>query len=120
MKRQPEIEIFLHGCPMERLLTWIEMVIGPLGKPEEAGESIIYPGPIGPIIVTPVRDGFASVWFNTSRSPWETDVDCARQAARELKCTVRCDPGQHFPEVHPLSDIFLEITGETERLIDLE
>lgn len=120
MERQPNIEIFLHGCPMEQLLTWIEMIIGPLEKPEEAGDSTIYPGPIGPTIVTPVQDGFVSVCFNTSLTPWETDVDCARQAARELKCTVRCDPGQHFPEVHPASDIFLEINGETERLINLE
>jgi hypothetical protein len=118
MKRLNDIEIFIRNCPNDRLLTWIETAIGSLGPPEDAGDAQVYPSLIGAVIVTPVEDGtFTGVWFNISHSPWLTDVDCARQATRELMCVVRCDPGQHFPEVHPASDVFLEVDGDVENLV---
>ena len=121
MERQPEIEVYLRDCPTERLVAWLRAVIGPLEDPVEAGAAIVYPSAIGAVVVTPcIEDGpFVGVWFNTNRSPWTTDVDCARQAARELVCTVRCDPGQHFPEVPRwVSDVFLEISGVVEKLVE--
>ena len=120
MQRQPEIEVYLCDCTEERLVAWLESVVGPLGEPEDAGASIVYSSTIGPVVVTPGIEGgpFVGVWFNTSHTPWTTDVDCARQAARELACTVRCCPGQYFPEVPRLSDIFLEISGDAEELIE--
>lgn len=121
MKRQPEIEVYLRDCPTERLVAWLRAVIGPLEDPVEAGAAIVYPSAIGAVVVTPcIEDGpFVGVWFNTNRSPWTTDVDCARQAARELVCTVRCDPGQHYPDVPGwVSDVFLEISGGVEKLVE--
>lgn len=123
MDRQPEIEVYLRDCPMERLVAWLRSIIGPLEDPVEAGAAVVYRSAIGPIVVTPsIDDGpFVGVWFNTRCSPWATDVDCGRQAAIELGCTVRCCPGQQFPEV-PLwaSDIFLEISAGVEQLVKWE
>jgi hypothetical protein len=80
----------------------------------------LYPSLLGIVIVTPnIQDGpFVGVEFNMPHIPWATAVDCGRQAARELGCVVRCEPGQYFPEVDPLSDAVLEIDGDTERIIN--
>jgi hypothetical protein len=119
LERQLEIAIFVRDCPNERLIAWIESAIGPLGEPEPAGEAVVYPSLLGPVILTAGIEGglFVSIWFNTPQSPWATDVDCGRQAARELGCTVRCSPGENFPEVHPASPVFLEIECGAERLV---
>ena len=61
--------------------------------------------------------------YRTQENPYAQAVAAARQAveirdaARELGCTVRCDPGQHFPEVSPHSPVFLEIVGDRETLV---
>jgi len=118
LRQQTDLEIYVN-CEMARLIAWLNGVAGPLEKTESLGETIIYSSSVGPIVVTPAteEEPFTSVWLNTPASLWTTDVDFGRQAARELRCVVRCDPGQHDPEVHPLSDVFLEIDGDGERLI---
>ncbi len=123
MERQPDIEIYVRGCSTERLVAWLESVVGPLGPLEAAGAAIVYPSRIGPVVLTPrIKGGpFVSVWFNSPNTPWATDVDCARQVARELCCVVRCDPGLHFPEA-PLwaSDQFLDIADGVEKIVTWE
>ena len=123
MERQPDIDIYVRDCPIERLITWLESVVGPLASAEDAGAATVYPSRIGPVIVTPgIEDGpFVGVWFNSPNSPWATDVDCARQVAWELGCVVRCCPGEHFPEVPWwASDQFLEIVGGVEQIVTWE
>lgn len=121
MERQPEIEIYLRDCPSERLLSWLDSKIGQLGQAEEAGAAAIYQTTSGAIVVTPnVEDGpFVGVWFNLPDTPWRSDVECARQAARELGCVVRCCPGREFPAVPAWAqDVFLEIAEATERPVN--
>jgi hypothetical protein len=119
LESQPEIEIYLKECPMEKLIKWQTRLFGNLEPAVEAGDAEVFQSRIGPIIVTPVIENseFISVWFNTPKSPWPTDVECGRQASIDLECVVRCDPGQHFPEVPAESDIFLEIENKVESLI---
>lgn len=123
MKRQPEIEFYIRDCSPERLLAWLESVVGPLAPAEAAGAATVYPSRIGPVVVTPgIEAGpFVGVWFNSPDTPWATDADRARQVAKELGCVVRCCPGQHFPEVPWwASDKFLEIAGGVEQIVTLE
>src|SRR5262245_25283930 len=115
--RQTNIEIFAD-CSQERLLAWVESVIGGLSTGEVAGAATIYQSSAGSVITTPIEDSdFISIWFSTPHSPWATDVDCARQAAREIRCVVRCDPGVAY-DVDPYSDVFLQIADSSETLID--
>lgn len=75
---------------------------------------------IGPIVISPIEDGFTSIWFNTSKSPWPIDVECARLAARELMRVVRCDPGQYSVNVRLQGNVLLETDGNDESLVTLE
>lgn len=122
MKRQPNIEIYVAGCTPKRIEDWLAAVVGPLSESrEQLGTAMLLTSAVGPIILTPDigEAGFTSIYFGTPDSPWPTDVDCARQAAIELRATVCCDPGEHFPEVDPLSDLFLELNSAGEEKIIL-
>lgn len=118
MQRQRDVEVYLRDCPLERAAAWVQAVSGPLVGPLDCGGPVAYHPPAGAVVLTPGVDGaFLGVWFNTPCRPWDTDAECGRAAAEALGCVVRCDPGPHSPEVHPLSDVFLEIAGGSERLL---
>ena len=120
MARRSGIEVFVCGCSEIRLLAWIQSRLGTLIGPQGAGDALVYGSPCGPVIITlRVEDGpFTGVWFNTTRTPWDTDVDCARDAARELGCVLRCDPGVTVGTAPRVASAFLEIAGANERLVD--
>lgn len=116
-----EVEVYLRGCAIEAALRWARVRLGELGDGQSAGAATVYPSPRGPLIVTPAMEGgpFTSLWFNSPSAPWESDVDCARDAARALGCTVRCAPGgEHRADAGPMT--FVEISGETERVVEWE
>jgi hypothetical protein len=122
-QRQSEIEIYVRDCPPERLVMWLESVVGPLAQAEPAGKAVVYQSGVGPVVVTPQVEGgpFVGVWFNSCATPWATDVDCGRRAARDLRCVVRCSPGQQFPHVPWwAADKFLEIDGDVEQIVTWE
>lgn len=119
MEHQENIEIFVR-CDLGQVIDWLNRVAGPVALTEAMGAMIMYETRVGTVLVTPgVGDGsFVSIYLGTTGAPWPTDVDFARQAAAELGCVVRCDPGQHCPDVHPQSDTFLEIDRGAEVLVD--
>ena len=120
MERQPEVEVYLRGCPAERVLAWVREAVGPLAGPFDCGGATAYHPATGAVVLTPGVEGgpFLGVWFNTPARPWDTDAECARAAAAALGCVARCDPGPHYPEVHPLSPVFLEVAADgSERLL---
>ena len=115
--RQPNIEIYVR-CDLGKLTDWIDAIAGPITSREELGVRLYYETRLGTVVLTPgMEDGpFVSAYFGPS-TPWDTDVDCARQAAHEIGCIVRCDPGPQFPDVHPASDIWLEMDRGGERFV---
>lgn len=119
MEHQKTIEIFVC-CEVGQVVDWLNLVAGPVVLTGTVGAMIIHETCVGTVFVTPgVGDGsFVSIYLGATGAPWATDVDFARQAAAELGCVVRCDPGQHHPDVHPESDIFLEIDRGAEVLVD--
>ena len=120
MKREKELAIHV-SCPLEQLIAWLNVLVGPLEVSARVAETIFYQSSIGPVVVICVEDhAFIDVCFRTRNSPWVTSVDLGRQAARELGCAVRCEPGHYYPEVDPLSNVWLEIGGDQERLISWE
>lgn len=112
-----EIAIYID-CSPERFAEWVGSIAGPLNENQKIGDtSTIYSGPLGRIVVSSNdEDSFLEVTCFLSPSPWATHADCGRQAARELKCRVRCEPGAEYPEVIRHSETALEIDGTKEPL----
>lgn len=69
------------------------------------------------VIIPQLQSGFSSIWLKNA-SGWQSDAELARYLAIMLNTTVRCDPGLAYPDVSPYSDVFLEITGSEEKLVN--
>lgn len=119
---QSDIEIYVRDCSNERLLEWLTSAFGKVVFVDHAGKMAIYRGRMEgndvPIMLTPGMEGgpFTSVWINSPHRPWSNDVDCARQAARDLGREVRCDPMAIRPTAAPSE--FLRILDGREEFID--
>ena len=123
-ENQGNIEIYVRDCPHDKIVSWLSRVFGPLEKVTNESDLVIYHTShrhsIIPISIQEnMNDGsFTSIFISQNISPWSNDVDFARDAHRELKCQVRCDPGDEYPDVPSYSDTFLQITDTKEELID--
>lgn len=121
MERQSEVEVYLRDCPIERALAWVRETVGSVAGPFDCGTAVAYHPTTSPgaVVLTPGVEGgpFLSVWFNTPARPWATDAECARAAARDLGCVVRCDPSREHPELPPGADVWLELSDGVERLV---
>ena len=112
------IEVVVRGCSPERIAAWLDAVAGPLPEPTDAGGAAVYQSRLGTVVVQPEMEGPGGVgiWFQSAELPWASSAACARQAAREIGCVVWCEPDSDYPEVHPLSPVLLEVSGQGERL----
>lgn len=112
------IEIVVRDCAPERVAAWSDAVAGPLTEPTEAVGASVYRTRLGTVVVQSEMEGPGGVgiWFQSAELPWVSSTACARQADREIGCVVWCVPGADYPEVHPFSPVFLEVSGRGERL----
>lgn len=99
-QRFPDIEIYVRAAAPEALLDWLTAVV-PEGRLEHAphrdGHALSarwWPDPAAApieVLVVPGAIGrWASLWLQSDRSPWATDLDCAIAASRDLGVEVRC------------------------------
>lgn len=61
--------------------------------------------------------GFTSIWFKSADTPWQTDRDCALDAATALDCEVRCSTGP-WHEGSEDQGAWLQITDQGESRIN--
>jgi hypothetical protein len=117
MERQTDVEIYLRDCPPKRIMAWVESVAGALKSTHDEDGRAIYDSSIGVVVITQqIEDQpLTSVWFNTPRTPWASDVECARAAAAALGCVTLCSPGDEYPDAE--EDELLEIDGDKEQLV---
>lgn len=95
-QRHPDIEIYIKDRSLERITQWLEQICHPLKQDVKQGQVHHFNGFIEgqeiPIMIHEKASGKAwtSVWFNSDKTPWNKDLDCAEQAARELDTQIRC------------------------------
>ncbi|TLF49779.1 hypothetical protein FEI13_10150 [Halomonas urmiana] len=122
MESYPDIEIYLARGDIARLDAWLAEAIGaaaltPTGKRQWRTRGGKDPASVPVLLVEKAADGFASLWFDSPETPWATDAECARDAARWLECEVRCSLGGWQPGDDP--DRFLQVLPDgTEQPID--
>jgi len=114
---QYDIEVFAKTGNTNAVVSLLSRSIGPLtssGSPDD--EPQIYQHGSASVVLQFSEDGFLSVWVRGSTA-WSSCCALGRHLAKELRCVVRCDPGNEFPEVSPYSNVFLEIKGDKESLV---
>lgn len=113
--RYPDIEIYLAKASIDDLDDWLRLAIqadplAPSGKHQWRSRGRFDHDDIPVLLVEKAADGFASLWFDSSHTPWETDRACARAAAAHLGCEIRCSLGGWQPGDDP--DRFLRVCSD--------
>lgn len=93
----PDIEVYVKGKSEEELTKWLTEALGTVeyqGKRE--GGLLHYQVSMNnqslPVLIMPavVGKAWTSVWYDTPDTPWQDDVACALQMAKELDTEIRC------------------------------
>ena len=92
MPRHPDIEIYVKNASVESIRSWLEQCFGELPPFKKRGDSQHAKVQGIPIVIVERAAGkeFTSIWFDSAATPWETDLDCAKEASKMLSCQVRC------------------------------
>jgi len=99
---QSDIEIYLLSCPTSKIREWLQKHFIVLTETRINSElySLVLESKASehqdqPIQVQILEQAagkrFTSVWFDSAKTPWQTDTDCARDAYAVLECEVRCN-----------------------------
>lgn len=94
---QPDIEIYVLSCPTERIISWLEQDFS-LINTEHTNDltcklELEYQGKTIPVTILEKAAGkrFTSIWFDSEHTPWNSDMECAKQAFSALNCEIRCN-----------------------------
>ncbi|GAB2780760.1 hypothetical protein GCM10027040_03530 [Halomonas shantousis] len=107
MQRYPDIEVYLASVDIGSLEAWLSDALDEMPSLVRAGKRQWrargrHDGSSVPVLlVENAADGYASLWFDSAETPWLRDVDCARAAATQLGCEVRCSLGGWQPGDDP-------------------
>lgn len=94
---QPDIEIYVLSCPTEKIIDWLstefQVVTAPLCKDLTTKLWIGYQQQEIEVTILEKAAGkrFTSIWFNSDKTPWATDAECAQHAYQALQHEIRCN-----------------------------
>lgn len=92
----PDIEVYLLTNSVEDILVWLAGCFESMSPAKKAGNTLKLSGSIQkntiPITITRQAAGkhFTSITFDSNKTTWATDLDCARSAFANLGVEVRC------------------------------
>lgn len=120
--RQPDIEIYVREEHLDALTDWLGQELGsfelkPWNELVRRGTLTCGERKIPVMIVRKAAGKWASVWFDSAYTPWESDLDCARAIYKGLQEEVRCSVGGWSEEEDdPDADRWIKInaSGEVE------
>jgi hypothetical protein len=93
----PDIEIYLLSCSNEKIIEWLQtsytiieqkVINAGLLSLTVANSDLEFEVQI---LEKAAGKRFTSVWFNSDKTPWQDDVECAKAAYQALDCEVRCN-----------------------------
>jgi len=121
--RQDDIEIYIVNTSPEAIREWLQSCFDTvnltISKQSQAmkgelslrGQSILF-------TLYPKAQGknITGLWFQSSHTPWPTDLDCAKAASKSLDTEVRCSKN-NWKEGEEAETLWWSIKGDQEKLI---
>ncbi len=94
--RHPDIEIYVKSRGLEDICQWLNSTFSVVELQHSQGTVHQYRTGCGiPVLIHEKVSGKAwtSVWFDSDRTPWEKDLDCAVVASQQMDTEIRCIAG---------------------------
>ncbi len=118
-----DIEVRIDDCDEDALLAVLRESLGECRHdPSSMGEPPLMAVHVfadAQLFLQRLDDGTHSVMLHGTL-PWPHDVALARHLFSRLNKPIVCDPGSSYPEVDPLSDLFLQIDADGERIVHID
>lgn len=90
-ERFPDIEIYLMKAEAEDVLSWLTQTLGEVVVKNGDADTQHWQAADMDIYFTgQAEKNFASLWIKQNKTPWLTDLECARSAHSALQCEIRC------------------------------
>lgn len=132
----PDIEIYVYDTALEQIMAWVKHHFGvevtPIQvgqsqkfsanlKPEQASSHLDDINQIGiPVTITPQAAGkkFTAISFDSAATPWDNDLECARDALAFLQSEIRCAASGWLESPNEEGKDWWKLTQEGEFRID--
>ena len=121
--RYPDIEIYAKDIDFKQIEDWLSKHFKSVErkdvvtKKSEARIHLLADGE-EVLVFGNAMGKYSSIWFKKNTSPWDTDVDCARNACKELDTQIRCS-NSGWEEGQPADSQWWRVTeAEGEMLIE--
>ena len=94
--RHPDLEIYIKNRTESEIMTWLENCCDDLVSISQSNngrelEAYFTDARVRCSLQLKVSGKmWSSLWFKTNQTPWDTDLDCAMQAASEMDTQIRC------------------------------
>ncbi len=95
MQRYPDLEIYAKDITFKDVDDWLKARFkqverkDTVKKKSEARSYWVVDG-ADVIVFGNALGNYSSIWFKHNNTPWDTDLDCARDAAKALNTQIRC------------------------------
>lgn len=126
---QPDLEIYIKNLDNEQLLQWLKTSFDvtdetaikqiEMGKARTYTAKLFYGDEPLELSITPCAAGkaFTSIWFKSSHTPWQSDLECAESALATIDTEVRCSAESWAEEEPEFSEKWWKITRSDRELI---
>lgn len=98
-ERHPDIEVYVKNASARALIAWIESISDTVSAVKTRGLShelhCTLAGMEIPVLIEErvVGKPWISIWFNSDKTPWAVDLECATAISAALNVQTRCIVG---------------------------
>ena len=95
-ERHPDIEVYVKNSSARALINWLASISENISDVKSRGLSHEFSctldGADIPVLIEErvVGKAWISIWFNSSQTPWQIDLDCAKAITAALDVQTRC------------------------------
>ena len=95
-ERHPDIEVYVKNSSARALINWLSEISDSVSEVRSRGAShelsCSLNGVTIPVLIEErvVGKPWLSIWFNSSQTPWQIDLECAKAITEALDVQTRC------------------------------
>lgn len=122
--RQQDIEVYIKDISVDAIINWLNDIFEDVlvqGEHDKTpltlecklkGTEII----LATIFTSAAGKLYTSLWFQSDKTPWNTDLDCAIQLVEALGSEVRCSTNS-WEEVEDSDNQWWKVTTEGKEIV---